>query len=55
MGLGNFGNIGIAAISGTLYAMLSFDHVFLFAAWIFGPALLILFLSREKKKIMIAV
>jgi len=48
-GLGNFGQIGIAAFSGTIYSMLSFDHVFLFAAWIFGPALLITYLLRIKK------
>ena len=51
MGLGNFGNIGIASISGTLYAILSFDHVFLYSAWIFGPALLILYFIRLKKNI----
>jgi PAT family beta-lactamase induction signal transducer AmpG len=51
MGLGNFGNIGIAMISGTLYAMLGFDRVFLYSAWLFGPALLILYFIRLKKPI----
>ena len=44
MGLGNFGEIGISAISGAIYAMSSFNHVFLYAAWFFGPTLIILYI-----------
>lgn len=48
MGLGNLGNIGIASASGMLYVLLSFDQVFLYAAWLFGPALLLLYFIKEK-------
>ena len=48
MGLGNLGNLGISAISGSLYVMLSFNHVFLYAAWLFSPALLLLYFIRRK-------
>ena len=49
MGLGNFGQLGIASISGSLYAMFGFNHVFLYAAWACGPTLLILRFFRIKK------
>jgi MFS family permease len=52
--LTNFGYLGIPAISGTLIAMLDFDRVFLYAAWAFGPALLILHFIRLKKQIRTA-
>ena len=40
--LANFGEMGSGAISGSLVAMLSFSQVFLYSAWVLGPALLIL-------------
>jgi len=48
-GLANFGNILAGALSGTLYLMLGLDRVFLYAALLFGPALLVLYLIRPKK------
>ena len=50
-GLTNIGYLGIAAISGTLIAMLGFERVFLYAAWAFGPPLLILYLIKLKTHI----
>jgi len=44
--LGNFGNIGIASISGALFAMFSFNHIFLYSAWLFGPVLLIIYFIK---------
>ena len=45
----NSGETGGAAISGTLIAMIGFSRVFLFAGWIYGPALMILYFIRLKK------
>jgi predicted MFS family arabinose efflux permease len=45
-------NLGImitGTISGPLYVMLGVSRVFLYSAWIFGPALLILYFIRLKK------
>ena len=42
----NFGDIGIAMISGTLLIMLGYTRFFLYAAWVVGPALLILYFIR---------
>ncbi|VVB61265.1 Major Facilitator Superfamily protein [uncultured archaeon] len=45
-------NLGITiteTISGPLYVLLGVSRVFLYAAWIFGPALLILYFIRLKK------
>ena len=50
-GLGNLGAIGAGAISGTLFVMLGINRVFLYSAWAFGPALLILHFIRLKKQI----
>ena len=50
-GLGNFGGIGVGALSGTLFVMLGFSRVFLYSAWVFGPALLILYFIRLKRHI----
>ncbi|UCF49539.1 MAG: MFS transporter, partial [Thermoplasmatales archaeon] len=47
-GLGNFGYLFAGAISGSLYAMFGFSRVFLYAAWAFGPAILILYFIRLK-------
>jgi MFS family permease len=47
--MANFGNIGIAMISGTLVLILGYTRFFLYAAWIIGPALLILYFIKEKQ------
>ena len=46
----NFGDIIGAMISGSLVLMLGYDRVFLFAAWIIGIALLMLYFVKEKKQ-----
>jgi MFS family permease len=38
----NFGESGIGAITGTLLAIVGFSGVFLYAAWAYGPALLVI-------------
>ena len=48
MGFGNAGEMSGTAISGTIIAIAGFSRVFLFSAWIYGPALLILYLFRLK-------
>jgi MFS family permease len=50
--LANIGYLGIPAISGTLIAILGFDRVFLYAAWAFGPPLLILHLIKLKSPVI---
>ncbi len=45
----NFGEISIAMLSGSLVLMLGYNRVFLYAAWIVGPALLILYFVKEVK------
>jgi PAT family beta-lactamase induction signal transducer AmpG len=47
--ISNFGDIGIATISGTLVLMLGYTRFFLYAAWIIGPALLVLYFVKEKQ------
>jgi MFS family permease len=45
-------NLGImitGTISGPLYVLLGISRLFLYSAWIFGPALLILYFIRPKK------
>ena len=46
--IANFGDIGIATISGTLVLMLGYTRFFLYAAWVIGPALLVLYFVKEK-------
>jgi len=48
--IGNFGELFGGMIGGTLIALLGFQRVFLYAALFFGPALIILYLIRIKKK-----
>ncbi|MCK4365200.1 MAG: MFS transporter [Thermoplasmatales archaeon] len=48
-GLGNLGLNGGGMATGTMVAMLGFSRTFLYAAWVFGPALLILYYIRMKK------
>ncbi len=45
----NFGEMGVAMISGSLVLMLGYTRFFLYAAWIIGPALLILYFVKEKQ------
>lgn len=47
--LGNVGELGGGMAGGTLIALLGFSRVFLYSAWIFGPALLILHFIKLKK------
>jgi len=48
--LGNAGMTGGETVSGTLVSMIGFGRTFLYSAWIFGPALLILFFIKLKKQ-----
>ena len=45
----NFGEQGMASITGSLVALLGFGRVFLYSAWVCGPVLLILYFIRPKK------
>ncbi|VVB59116.1 Major Facilitator Superfamily protein [uncultured archaeon] len=45
----NFGIMIAQTLSGPLYVVLGVSRVFLYSAWIFGPALLILYFIRLKK------
>jgi len=47
--IANFGEIGIGIFSGTLLIMLGYHRLFLYAAWIIGPSLVILYFIEEKK------
>jgi len=47
--IANFGDIGIGMISGALVLMLGYNRFFLYAAWIVGPALLVLYFVKEKQ------
>jgi MFS family permease len=46
----NFGDYSIAIISGTLLIMLGYYRFFLLAAWLVGPALLILYFVKETRR-----
>ena len=46
----NFGDYSIAIFSGTLVLILGYHRFFLYAAWIVGPALLILYFIKETKR-----
>jgi len=46
--LSNFGMLGLEFISGTLYIMLGFSRLFLYSAWVFGPALILLYFIKLK-------
>jgi len=48
-GLANFGNILAGSLSGTLYLLIGIEKVFLYAALLFGPALLVLYFIRLKE------
>jgi len=47
--LANVGEISAGTISGSMVTILGFGRTFLYSAWIFGPALLILYFIRLKK------
>jgi predicted MFS family arabinose efflux permease len=51
MGLGNGGMIVGESISGPLISAFGFTRSFLFSAWFFGPALLVIHFIKEKKQI----
>jgi len=46
--IANFGDYSIAIVSGSLLVILGYQRFFLYAAWIVGPALLVLYLVKEK-------
>jgi len=51
-GLANLGMLNIGSGSGgILVVMLGFSRVFLYSAWVFGPALLILYFIKLKKRV----
>jgi MFS family permease len=50
--ISNFGEFGTGSISGSLVVLLGFGRMFLFASWICGPALLVLYFIRPKKNDM---
>ena len=50
MGLGNAGMLTGETISGTFIAVLGFFRTFLYSAWFFGPALLVLHFYKEQKQ-----
>ena len=50
MSLGNGGMTAGETISGTFVSMLGFSRTFLYAGWIFGPTLLILYVIKLKNK-----
>jgi PAT family beta-lactamase induction signal transducer AmpG len=47
----NLGEMGGVTFSGTLITTIGFSRLFLFSAWIYGPALLILYFIRLKTEI----
>jgi len=49
MSLFNIGELAGAMVVGSLIVLLGFSRVFLYSAWVFGPALLILYFIRPKK------
>jgi len=49
--ISNFGDIGVAMISGAIVLLLGYQRFFLYAALIIGPALLILHFVQEKQEI----
>jgi len=50
-GIANIGLNGGGMITGTLVAALSFSQTFLYAGWVFGPTILVLYYIRLKKGI----
>jgi PAT family beta-lactamase induction signal transducer AmpG len=52
-GIANVGLNGSGMVTGSLIVGLGFARTFLYAAWVFGPALLVLYLIKIKKDIFI--
>ncbi|UCF50366.1 MAG: MFS transporter [Thermoplasmatales archaeon] len=48
-GIANIGLNGGGMITGTMVAILSFSQTFLYAGWVFGPTILVLYFIRLKK------
>jgi MFS family permease len=48
-GIANVGLNGAGMVTGSLAVTLGFSRTFLYAAWVFGPALLVLYFIRIKK------
>lgn len=48
-GIANIGLNGGGMITGTLVTVLSFSQTFLYAGWVFGPTILVLYFIRLKK------
>jgi len=46
--IGNLGDYSIGIISGSLLVLLGYQRFFLYAAWVVGPALLVLYFVNEK-------
>ena len=46
--IGNLGDYSIGIVSGTLLMFLGYQRFFLYAAWVVGPALIVLYLVQEK-------
>ena len=44
----NFGDYSIAIISGTILVMIGYERFFLYAAWLVGPALILLHFIKDK-------
>lgn len=51
MAVGNAGEMGGTTISGSLISIIGFSRVFLYSAWAYGPALLVLYLIKLKSKL----
>ena len=51
MAAGNVGEMGGAAVSGSLISLLGFSRIFLYSGWFYGPALLVLYFIRFKSKL----
>jgi len=49
--IGNAGMLAGETVSGTFIAIFGFTRTFLYSAWFFGPALIILHFVKEKKQI----
>ena len=50
MACGNAGEMGGAALSGTMITIIGFGRTFLYSVWIYGPALLVLYYIKRTYK-----
>ena len=46
--IGNLGDYSIGIVSGSLLVFFGYQRFFLYAAWVIGPALIVLYLVQEK-------